>query len=158
LSVSIKSSCSTPRGRAPEHRTAVLLSAVLVVPCASWWPAAAMAQTAVPACPIGKCVRFSGAPFTAASDILPLGVPAWRGVSGLDELEGRAVVKLPDICACDRPTPEFRVGLQDALIVDGFATVDEFRSWLLEAIVREPLVAEVQVTALCDRMFDGGQS
>jgi hypothetical protein len=71
---------------------------------------------------------------------------------------GRAVVKLPDICACDRPTPEFRVGLQDALIVDGFATVDEFRSWLLEAIVREPLVAEVQVTALCDRMFDGGQS
>jgi hypothetical protein len=28
----------------------------------------------------------------------------------------------------------------------------------LEAIVREPLVAEVQVTALCDRMFDGGQS
>ena len=84
--------------------------------------------------------------------------PAWRGVSGLDELEGRAVVKPPDICACDRPTPEFRVGLQDALIVDGFATVDEFRSWLLEAIVREPLVAEVQVTALCDRMFDGGQS
>jgi len=134
LSVSIKSSCSTPRGRASEHRTAV------------------------PACPIGECVRFSGAPFTAASDILPLGVPAWRGVSGLDELEGRAVVKLPDICACDRPTPEFRVGLQDALIVDGFATVDEFRSWLLEAIVREPLVAEVQVTALCDRMFDGGQS